>query len=114
MSLAATRPLFCRSARVLSTWLFDFAIPTIDLDIIVVVLSLGFLDFEFVGDLFCPGVLGVALNGRFLFLGLDRTSQSDDAINRDNLDILGHHRKRAIVNDHLANVGRNLDVGRIV
>jgi hypothetical protein len=46
----------------------DFAILTIDLDIIVVALRLGFFDFEFLGDLFSPGVLGVALNGRFLFL----------------------------------------------
>jgi hypothetical protein len=91
-----------------------FAIPTIDLDIIAVVLSLGFLDFEFVGDLFCPTFFGVALNRCFLFLGLDRTTQSYSAINRDNLDILGHHRKRAIANDHLANVRTCLDVGRII
>ena len=97
-----------------STWFGDLAIPTIDLDIIGVVLSLGFLDFEFVGDFFCPGMLGVALNGRFLLLGFDRTSQSDDAINRDNLDIFGHHGKRAIVNHHFANIRRHFGVGRIV
>ena len=50
-------------------------------------MSLGLLDFEFVGDRFSSGLLGVLFDGRFLFLGLDRTAQSDHTINRDNLGI---------------------------
>jgi hypothetical protein len=46
----------------------------------IAILRLGFFDFEFVGDIFSPGVLGVALNRRFLFLCLDRTAQSYNAI----------------------------------
>ena len=96
------------------TWLVDVAIPTIDFDIVVVVLGLGFLDFEFVGDLRCSRALGVTLNGRFLFVGLERPTQCDGAINRNNLNVLRHHGKRVVANDLLANVRRNLDVRRII
>ena len=61
-----------------------------------------------------PPVFGVALDGRFLFLCLNRPAQGYNAAARDDLDVFSHHREGIIFNDHLANVRGNLDVSRII
>ena len=57
---------------------------------------------------------GVALDSRLLILCLDRASQSHGAINCDDLDILSHHGKRAVTDDHLANICGELEVRRVI
>ena len=95
-----------------SSWFKLLAIPTIELGINVFFPRFRTFDFKFVGD--GSTVFGVALNGRFLSLCLNRPAQSYTATRGNNLDVFGHHREGIISNDHPANLGGNPDIGRII
>jgi hypothetical protein len=60
---------------------------------------------------FAPACLAWLSIAAFSFSFSTGPPKRDDATNRYNLDVLGHHRKRVIANDHLANIRGQLKVG---
>ena len=80
----------------------------------MLLLSLGFFDLEFVCNLFCACLLGMRFDLALLVLCFDRSAESYGAVDRDDLHVFRHHRKRVIFNDHLTNVRSEFDVDRII